>query len=229
MHQGPIMILQIRKFQSLFTTIVFVLSLPLVIQPSFSAEDPQPALTKKEKRMMKRSFKKISRTILEDPELARKYFEIITNCENVSERDCQNNLRTIVGETAQTAEYKSGTNSMTFGICKSNENSQSIHRAVVSKKEYDCKLSSNGKVYNKTVSRKMYGPGIWWDKQALVLMCTSRAYGTTMRGTNISVGAYFGISLATLVGKAGVCLVVGAGKSAGVYVGADVYKFENLE
>lgn len=219
------------KIFTLIALLCSLLSFGAFAQETVEKSEPEVVtkeLTRKERRKLKKQFRKLSKEILKSPELSYKFFDIINNCDATANPDCLKDLEDAVQDTSNAGVLNAKANGMTFGICKTASDAKGLHKLVVSKKQYECKLSSHGKVYEKKVDRKMYGPGLWWDRQSIVLMCTGPAYGLKMTGLATGFGAYYGITLTTLVGKAGLCLVVGAGKSAGVYIGADRYIFEEL-
>lgn len=187
----------------------------------------QRELTRKEKRQMRRALKKLKREILSSEELSFEFLEILNSCKE-DDLLCQERLRDFIANQSQGSGLENRASGLMFGICKPTLDSKGMHKVVFSKKEYDCKLSSNGEVYDKKMSRKLYGPGIWWEKQSFVLFCTGAAYGKKMTGFSFAAGAYYGITATSLFGKAGLCLAVGAGKSGGFFVGADRYEFEEL-
>ena len=179
---------------------------------------------KKEKKQLKKAMKALQRKVLKDPELLEKYTEIINTCPEY-DLSCQEQLQNIVEDTLEGSNLQKNASGLTFGICHPNEKSQNLHRLVYSKRTYDCKLSSQGDVYNKTVERKLYGPGIWWEKQSYVIMCTGPAYGKVMHGMSTGVGLGMGFTATSMFGKIGLCLSVGGGKSVGFFVGGEKYTF----
>lgn len=180
---------------------------------------------KKEKRNLKRAMKKLQKKVLADPILLEKYTQIINSCPDYDVA-CQEQLQQTIEETLQGSNLEKNATGLTFGICHPNKKSQNLHRLVYSKRSYDCKLSSHGDVYNKTVERRLYGPGLWWEKQSYVIMCTGPAYGHNMYGLSFAGGAFMGFTATSMFGKIGLCLSVGGGKSVGFFVGGEKYKFE---
>ena len=156
------------------------------------------------------------------------FHSILNQCPDMDEA-CHDRLERATQEAVEGSNLAAQAGGLTFGICHPGENFQAIHKLVYSKRNYDCKLSSHGKVYNRSVERKLFGPGLIWDKQSVVLMCTGPAYGKSTFGSNLTLGVGFGISLGSSFGKVGLCLAVGAGKSIGFFVGGEKITFEELE
>lgn len=182
---------------------------------------------RKQKRAIKKAFRKLNKRIATDPELRKEFNDILNQCPEL-DTACQDRLQRAVENSVEGSALDEEANGLTFGICHPTEESKRFHTFFYSKKDYNCKLSSHGKVYDKGVDRKLFGPGLLWDKQSVVLMCTGPAYGTKAYGSSVVVGAGYGITLASVFGKVGLCLAVGAGQSAGFFIGAEKYEFENL-
>lgn len=182
---------------------------------------------RKQNREIKRSLKKLYKNIKKDPQLRESFYETIKTCDEM-DTQCQDRLERIAQDAAQGTGIENQASGLTFGICHLGADSHNVHRVVYSKKNYDCKLSSNGLVYDLSIQRKLFGPGLIWDKQSIVLMCTGPAYGTSVYGSTLTVGVGFGISLGSLFGKPGLCLAVGAGKSVGFFIGGEKVVFEDL-
>lgn len=181
-------------------------------------------LTRKERKKIRRSLRKVEDKILNDPTLSQEYLDLITSCKDEDE-ECQKRLKEIIDDSVQGTDLTTASG-MTYGICRPDPGNKKFHKLIYAVRTYNCKLSSHGKVYNKKFVRKIYGPGLFWDNQSLVMFCTGPAYGEKMIGYSASAGAYVGITAGTVFGKIGACISVGAGKSFGASVGADVYKFE---
>jgi len=205
----------------------FLALILLISGLSAFSQEIDPELTRAQRRELKKQLKKLSQRVLEDPELSRQYYELTTNCPEDDEV-CQAELERIVEQTISGSALEQQASGFTFGICRPGQDSRRFHPVAYSKKNYECKLSSNGNVYNREVGRKLYGPGVWYSQNSMVLMCTGQAYGLKMGGFTFSAGAFYGITATSLFGKAGMCLVVGAGKSTGFFVGYDQYQFEAL-
>lgn len=205
----------------------FFLIALLLLNSAFAQEAPDE-LTRSQRRALKKQLKEMAQRILEDPELSRQYYELATSCPDEDEV-CKVQLERIVEQTVQGSALENQASGFTFGICRPEDDSRRFHPVAYSRKSYECKLSSNGNVYNRSVSRKLYGPGVWYSQNSLVLMCTGQAYGLKMGGVTFAAGAFYGVTATSLFGKAGLCLVVGAGKSTGFFVGYDRYQFESLE
>lgn len=180
-------------------------------------------LTRKERKQLKRSLKKLQKKILSDEKLAQRYLDIIQNCHE-DDIDCQRRLEELGQDSIQgtALDQAAGT---TFGICKPQKTNKQFHQLVYGHRVYDCKLSSHGVVYNKTLNRKIYGPGLFWDKQSIVMFCTGPAYGKKLAGWALSAGAGIGVTATTVFGSIGACISVGAGTSAGALIGVDSYRF----
>lgn len=212
-------------------TLVFMLILSFTICHQGFTQEKLTKAEKKEarqqKRAIKKAFKKLSKKISNDPILRSEFNAVLNDCPDF-DTACQDRLQRAVEDTVQGSSLEKNSSGLTFGICHPNETSNNFHRIVYSKKSYDCKLSSHGEVYDKSVDKKLFGPGLLWDKQSIVLMCTGPAYGTTTYGYSAIVGAGYGLSIGTVFGKVGLCLAVGSGKSLGFFIGGATYKFEKL-
>ncbi len=205
----------------------FILSsLPVMAQQKMTKEEKKEA--RQQRKAIKRAFKKLNKRIAKDPELREEFYSILKECPEI-DTACQDRLQRAVNDSVSGSELEDAANGLTFGICHPTDESQKFHKFFYSKKNYLCKLSSNGEVYDKAVDRKLFGPGLLWDKQSIVLMCTGPAYGTKAYGSSVVVGAGYGITLASVFGKVGLCLAVGAGQSVGFFIGAEKYKFEKLD
>jgi hypothetical protein len=204
--------------------IILMISMPGFAQVEDASTPKEKELTRQEKRKIKRSLKNLQEKIVGDPVLAQEYLELISTCKE-DDKNCQERLRALVDESVSGTQLSTATG-MTYGICRPDSENKKTHRIVYSHRNYDCKLSSHGKVYQKDFSRKIYGPGLFWDHQSLVMFCTGPAYGEKMIGYSVSVGAYFGLTAGTVFGRIGACIIVGAGKSAGALIGADVFRFQ---
>ncbi len=210
---------------SMLFLIITSIAQPSSAYAQVSSETEAHELTSKEKKELKKALKRSQRRILSSPELSFQFSEILQNCTDNEDPTCQAKLEEALKDVTSnipSTEIK-GT---TFGICKPDQSNRKLHQLVFNKRSYDCKLSSQGKVYNKNLIRKTYGPGLYWDKMALVMFCTGPAYGTKMSGYTASVGAYAGITVGTVFGRAGACIVVGAGAAVGAIIGGDVFQFE---
>lgn len=188
----------------------------------------QRKLERKQKRALKKAFRGLRQRVMKDKVLREKFFGIINQCPEFDSA-CQNRLQQAVESSVEGTNLEAKAGGLTFGICHPGDQFQSTHKVVFSKKKYDCKLSSHGKVYDKQLERRLYGPGLIWDKQSMVIMCTGPAYGRSTVGSALTVGVGFGVSLGSSFGKVGVCLAVGAGKSIGFFIGGERLEFESLE
>jgi len=205
--------------------LILILGLLLMSQSLFAQEqDAEKKLTRRERAQIKRSIKQLQKKITQDPVLARRYLELINNCADDDE-ECQRQLQSLIDDTVQGSALDNS-NGMTFGICKPHAENKKMHGLIHANRAYDCKLSSHGNVYDKKVVRKIYGPGLFWEKQALVMFCTGPAYGKKMTGMSVALGAYLGITATSAFGKIGACVSIGAGKSFGAMVGIDQFSFE---
>jgi hypothetical protein len=213
-------------------TFSFMLLALFVMSSTVLAQDLTPRqqrkIERKQKRALKKAFKKLRKKVLKDSKLRQEFFAIIEQCPEFDDV-CQQRLEEAVQGSVQGTNLEVQAGGLTFGICHPADKFQAAHKVVYSKKNYDCKLSSHGKVYDKYLKRKLYGPGLIWDKQSVVIMCTGPAYGKSTIGTNLAVGVGFGISLGSSFGNIGLCLAVGAGKSIGFFVGGEKLEFEALE
>lgn len=219
-------------FKTLSLALLTMLLVNTSIVSSASAQNlslrQQRKLEKKQKRALKKAFKNLRKKVLNDKVLRENFYSIINQCPEFDE-DCQRRLEEAVQGSVEGTNLDVQAGGLTFGICHPAERFQAVHKVVYSKKNYDCKLSSHGKVYDKELKRKLYGPGLIWDKQSVVIMCTGPAYGKSTIGSNLTVGVGFGISLGSSFGKIGLCLAVGAGKSIGFFIGGEKLEFEALE
>jgi hypothetical protein len=222
--------------KNLLKTMSFVLLTLFIVSAAVttkaSAQDLTPRqqrkVERKQKRALKKAFKKLRRKVLKDPTLREEFFSIINQCPEFDDA-CQERLEQAVQASVQGTNVEVQAGGLTFGICHPADKFQAVHRVVYSKKNYDCKLSSHGKVYDKQLKRKLYGPGLIWDRQSVVIMCTGPAYGRSTIGTNLALGVGFGIALGSSFGKVGLCLAVGAGKSVGFFIGGEKLEFEALD
>jgi hypothetical protein len=221
-----------ENMKSLIRTLSFILLTLFVVSSVAIAQDLTPRqqrkVERKQKRALKKAFKKLRRNVLKNPVLREEFFSIINQCPEFDEA-CQERLEQAVQSSVQGTNVEVQAGGLTFGICHPADQFQAVHRVVYSKKNYDCKLSSHGKVYDKQLKRRLYGPGLIWDKQSVVIMCTGPAYGKSTIGTNIALGVGFGIALGSSFGKVGLCLAVGAGKSVGFFIGGEKLEFEALD
>ena len=217
--------------KNLLKTLSFTILTLFIVNTATYAQDLTPReqrkVERKQKRALKKAFKKLRNRVLKDPILRAEFFSIINDCPEV-DAECQQRLEDAVEGSVQGTNIDAQAGGLTFGICHPNANFQTAHRLIYSKKSYDCKLSSHGKVYDKQLQRKLYGPGLMFDKQSVVIMCTGPAYGKRMWGSNFGLGLGFGVSLGSSFGKIGLCLAVGAGKSVGFFVGGERLEFEEL-
>lgn len=181
-------------------------------------------------------YKEFRRKILSDLSIQKQLTEILKTCET-DQTKCNDDFKALFAQvtgsvtsaptSAGMPDLLSGTKG-TFGICSYDKTKSSkVHAVVYSKKGYACKLSTLGKVFDKTATKKIYGPGLSVGTPSMLMACSGKAYGTTNVGFEASAGAYYGLALGTTVGGAGVCVTIGVGKIGGAYIGANVTKFEN--
>lgn len=181
-------------------------------------------------------YQEFRKRILSDLSIQKQLTEILKTCET-DQAKCNEDFKLLFSQvtgsvttapvSAGMPDLLSGTKG-TFGICSYDKTKSSkFHAVVYSKKAYACKLSTLGKVFDKTATKKIYGPGLSVGAPSMLMACSGKAYGTTNVGFEASAGAYYGLSLGTTVGGAGVCVTIAVGKLGGAHIGANVTKFEN--